>query len=147
MLKFKKWLVLEKEKIDLANTRLPLKLTPKDLYVGLHADWYHGFKGKKEPPIKEVGLLVGTKKQFKTSPENRKDSIYLATTANRAATYASLYSAPMIIKISSKDLDKSKFYYDPNDFASDATNNPQQVAYRGSIPATFIKIHSEKSEE
>jgi len=124
--------------MDIEDTRIPKHLIPKYLYVGTYAEYYYGYEGAKHPPIKEVGLRPITG-QFKHTGR-RRDSIYLSASPQLAMTYARLYREPIVLKVDAGRLSKSKFYYDPDDIGT--LEEPIQMAYRGSIPAKLISVHS-----
>ena len=116
------------------DEKFPADQVPPKVYVGLHEDWYYGWEGKKEPSIKEVGILARIKQQFKHE-KNRRDSVYVATSPRAARAYALVYAKPMIVEIDTKKLDPDKWYYDPMDV--DGT----QIAYRGDIPPEAISVY------
>jgi len=124
--------------LNFEDKHVPEHLIPKIVWVGLHAAWYYGFEGMKTRPIKDVGFLPSVKQQFQVNPDNRRDSVYVATNLKRALVYARLYSEPMVLQIDMGKLDKNKWYYDPGDVPKSLTH-PNQLAYRGSIPAKAIR--------
>lgn len=107
-------------------------------YIGLSADWYDGYEGMKRPPIREAGMRPGEKSQF-TAASNRRDSIYLATTIERATVYANLYARPIILRVDTRKLDPALFYHDPLDFPL-PDGRIGQFAYRGQIPSDAIIV-------
>jgi len=125
----------------LADTPVPKNLIPRHVFVGIHADWYHGWEGKKERPISEIGIVAGMKQHFKRNPKNRADSVYVATSPGWAGVYAKLYSKPMILKVDTGKLNKAKFFYDDQD-VQNQDGSPNQLAYRGSIPPKAISVYS-----
>jgi len=128
----------EKLGISLENTKIPSEYIPEKVYVGLHGDWYEGWEGWEGKPVKTFGLKTGVHANFGASP--RPDSVYVAATPEFAQTYANLYHNPLVLEIDVSKLDKSKFYYDPLDVPSDG--KPNQMAYRGDIPAEAIRVNN-----
>lgn len=125
-----------KKLIERSNVRVPANKIPAKVYVGVHSDWYNGFKGQKGTAIKDGGLDPSIKSNF-THEYNRRDSVYVSTDYSIANAYASLYSSPLVLEIDTSMLDKSKFYYDPLDVGD--IDNPIQIAYRGKISPAAIK--------
>ena len=121
---------------DPANTRVAIAKIPDKVYVGVHGDWYEGWKGWRGEPIKEKGLKAGKIGQF-GHKERRRDSVYVATNAHLAGLYAGLYSNPVVLEVNTKSLNKNNFYYDSLDVSS--FDSPRQLAYRGDIPIDAIQ--------
>jgi len=123
------------------SDQIPKELIPDKIYLGTDAPFYYGWEGKETPTIKNDGLITGIKIQFKKNPNNRLDSLYFATSPERARVYASLYPDPIVLEIDTRHLNSNKFFYDPGDFPNE-DGSPGQIAYRGNVPANFIKIFS-----
>ncbi len=124
---------------NIENIQVPIELIPDKVFVGLFGDWYYGWKGWAGEPIKKFGLQPGKVGQFKhTQNGKRKDSVYVSTELVIAETYARINNRPMVLEIDVTKLNKKQFYYDPLDIESLA--NPIQMAYRGTIPVSAIKI-------
>lgn len=118
------------------NTRVRKEHIPDVVYVGTSAGFYNGFGGKRG--IKEVGIDPKYKSQFR-GQQNKRDRVFVSTNRSRASAYANLYDDPVVVKISTRALDKNKFFMDPDDVpANEYDNAPVQIAYRGKIPKNAI---------
>ena len=115
------------------NKPIPESQIPEWVYVGLHADWYYGFEGMKTRAIRDNGFVPGQR----TLLSGRRDSVYVATTYQRALAYANLYGKPLVLKISTAGLDKTRFFYDPMD-AVPSGHDAVQFEYRDNIPPSAI---------
>ena len=130
-------------KIDIVQEKTePTELAkdvPNDVYVGTKRDYYYGWEGWTGEPIKEYGLQTGVHANFPKA--SHPEFVYVAVHIDTARSYAHLYSNPIILKINTSALNKNKFYLDPDDFPLRGV--PEQLAYKGDIPASAISVAEE----
>lgn len=124
-----------------ANTKIPESVPlPKTLYLALPGD------------VADRALTEGHEGSVKGQlghEENRRDSVYMTTDPNVVNHYAGMYGGSKVLAVDLGKLDRDNLFYDafepPNESgkAPFGDDNPGYVAYRGTLPASALRLSEE----